>query len=106
MSSDLELLGAAAKAAGLWTDEHMPPDNWNPLIDDGDALRLAIRLHLSPEVHFDVSQPLPWLRVVLRRKGDFDLWLEYVEPAVYAVDPAAATRRAIVRAAAATGASA
>lgn len=56
--SDRELLEAAAKAAGyacvwgvadgpLWW--HDDPDTarlWNPLTDDGDALRLAVKLFL------------------------------------------------------------
>lgn len=61
MNTDRELLEKAAKAAGyeLWwgiTDamirclEPEHPDKthnlWNPLTDDGDALRLAVRLKL------------------------------------------------------------
>ena len=54
MSADRELLEAAAEAAGI-AYEHMfggyytdPEFNevvaWNPLTDDGDALRLAVKL--------------------------------------------------------------
>ena len=60
--SDRELLELAAKAAGLsllWSrleDADLSPRladsffNWNPLTDDGDALRLvvALRLHVKP----------------------------------------------------------
>jgi hypothetical protein len=61
---DRELLELAAKAAGiglLWSDEadNSPrlADNkfwpWNPLTDDGDALRLAaaLRLQIKPGKH-------------------------------------------------------
>lgn len=68
--TDHELLKLAAKAAGIvlvrWNDGGEPyssglgfilPDNrlWNPLTDDGDALRLAVKLGLftGPEFfHF------------------------------------------------------
>ncbi|RIJ00250.1 hypothetical protein DXK93_27195 [Achromobacter sp. K91] len=60
MQSDRELLELAAKAAGL-TIVHMPlsgpgilegpgmGSSWNPLTDDGDALRLAceLRIHVG-----------------------------------------------------------
>jgi hypothetical protein len=52
MSTDRELLELAAKAAGHEIDPidamHDPEDwaVWNPLNDDGDALRLAVRLGL------------------------------------------------------------
>ena len=40
--SDRELLELAAKAAGIdWWRVSEGFDNWNPLTDDGDALRLA-----------------------------------------------------------------
>lgn len=58
--TDRELLEAAARAAGMmgalnWTPGATPwlrvdPDNtrpWNPLTDDGDALRLAVKLRIS-----------------------------------------------------------
>lgn len=65
MSTDRELLELAAKAMGLalswhdWGDFGMQPmaakigevcagpTTWNPLVDDGDALRLAVKLDLS-----------------------------------------------------------
>ncbi|MBU9262018.1 hypothetical protein KTD13_16805 [Burkholderia multivorans] len=51
--TDKELLELAAKAAGIyarrlphaWPDR-FDDDQWNPLSDDGDALRLAVRLQL------------------------------------------------------------
>lgn len=55
--TDRELLELAAKAAGInifdWTPGGQPTTNgkytgiWNPLIDDGDALRLSCRLSIS-----------------------------------------------------------
>lgn len=61
MQSDRELLEAAAMAAGLAVDGGAGMRNglhlvaggfWNPLTDDGDALRLAVKLGLfgSPEM--------------------------------------------------------
>lgn len=60
--SDRELLEAAAKAAGIkvaWRDAvgclcyagspyHVA---WNPLTDDGDALRLAVALNMGISIH-------------------------------------------------------
>ena len=50
--TDRELLELAAKAAGIKTSLHKETDSlwidgprvWNPLTDDGDALRLAVKL--------------------------------------------------------------
>ena len=51
--TDRELLELAAKAAGYHWPLVWPypspvdvPHDWNPLISDGDALRLAVRLNL------------------------------------------------------------
>lgn len=88
MQSDRELLELAAKAAGMrLSDDHIWHEGagqwvrWNPLTDDGDALRLAVRLRINvaPEYVYEG----PWLDGGSLR------------------DPYAATRRAIVRAAAA-----
>jgi len=98
---DRELLELAARAAGMeacpckmpkcerWFSEKGRP--WNPLADDGDALRLAVKLeldieHTNADVHAALSIP-PFHRGAAGA-GD---------------DRAAATRRAIVRAAAAIG---
>jgi len=85
--TDRELLELAAKAAGIPmrylspgmcnTDD--PP--WNPLTDDGDALRLAVRLN------------------VIARNPGMRMSIDWQA----SEDPAAATRRAIVRAAAEIG---
>ena len=59
MSTDRELLELAAKAVGIDLQENMYEDNdyyyvvnnecigWHPLADDGDALRLAVKLELD-----------------------------------------------------------
>ena len=88
--TDRELLKLAAKAAGIdWFDEpaakngrglHMKSGPfWNPLTDDGDALRLAVNLDI------DVA------------KVQIKFWDKH------SINPYAATRRAIVRAAAEIG---
>jgi hypothetical protein len=114
---DRELLEKAAKVAGACLH---PPDQisrsygnwgcdttcmvckedpaharWNPLTDDGDALRLAVKLGLSIEVRHDAAQPLPWLRIV-DRAGNWT----HCGPSDYQGDELEQTRRAIVRAAA------
>jgi hypothetical protein len=98
--SDRELLEAAAKAAGIdWADGHestgLRDQNgkvWNPLTDDGDALRLAVKLRLTVNCSYDdvtlCGQEFTQKEVFLERNGE---------------DPLAATRRAVVRAAAEIG---
>jgi len=96
--TDKEMLELAAKAAGhkvycnekvflIWKDSNEEWVDWNPLSDDGDALRLAV--FLFRDIHFwyfDGSVSIGNdLRIVC---GD---------------DPCAATRLAIVRAAAEIG---
>lgn len=104
--SDRELLEAAARAAGYepirWGDDY--PDGlllageqetWNPITDDGDALRLAVTLGL--QVFCPDAEPTavvrwyPWDDA--HRIAEIDTF-----------DRNAATRRCIVRAAAAIGA--
>ena len=66
---------------------------WNPLTDDGDALRLAVKLKLCVSIEFDrVDVTTPQM--------DNATEYFYDNPPT---DPYAATRRAIVRAAAAIG---
>ena len=103
MKTDRELLELAAKAAGLpefsaaWVmlpNGKGPVQQWNPLIDDGDALRLAVMLNV-----------VIWECAQYERAGAEvrygEARGEYWEPV--GNDPYAATRRAIVRAAAAIG---
>jgi hypothetical protein len=105
MMSDRELLELAAKAAGYeltqWPDEdflraEVEPNwrpKWNPLADDGDALRLAVKLGMSVDVDeyetstYAYAGPSP-------RVYAMEIWNG---------DTPASTRRAIVRAAAEIG---
>ena len=115
MNTDRELLEMAAKAAGieykpelsfpkegkpffgLWLVIHGEPTEltrrrWNPLIDDGDALRLAVKLGIA----LDRTTNRCWAWV--------NGWsFPGVCEEFYKNDPYAATRRVIVRAAAAIG---
>ena len=100
--TDKELLEYAAKAAGYslltegeskdcyiaWNERE--PNSWNPLTDDGDALRLAVKLQLDVSCCGDTA-----FVTGDRREYSAD---EYIPD-----DPYAATRRAIVRAAAEIG---
>ena len=99
--NDKELLELAAKAAGgiVYVEEigwiHEDADGnrgawWKPLTDDGDALRLAVKLGLT----IRVSIPLDGVMV--------DTHTEAAEEQL-GNDPYAATRRAIVRCAAEIG---
>ena len=97
--TDRKLLELAAKAAGYvltpnWSHSDDPfcigGEPWNPLTDDGDAFRLATKLSLTVRHHTDEIGVLNMTGTVyedVARVGD-----------IYA-----ATRRAIVRAAAEIG---
>lgn len=104
--TDRYLLRLSAKAAGIpashWDLEgmralgHTVTESmmWNPLTDDGAALRLAVKLGITIE----------------RDEYDGEFYSQAVPPGThqgydepYGVDPCAATRRAIVRAAAEIG---
>jgi hypothetical protein len=66
-------------------------DYWNPLTDDGDALRLAVKLNLA----LSIEEGQSWAHHVEVFQGS---------PVQHdGKDPYAATRRAIVRAAAEIG---
>ena len=106
--TDRELLEAAAKANGMVTmPENYHPDAgvyvidpmvgrlyWNPLEDDGDALRLAVRLFLFVIVEGDQEDDA-------RRRTQAGHRSIGSKSQPHGGDPAAATRRAITRAAAA-----
>lgn len=96
--NDRELLELAARAAGFTgygfflgddgidvSDETGTRFAWNPLTDDGDALRLAVLLNL--EIHSPQSDP-----TVMFRTAEHDVF--YQDTCI---------RRAIVRAAAEIG---
>lgn len=96
---DKELLELAAKAAGIeiqdeliWVDakETMGGswEKWNPLTDDGDALRLAVKLHMGLSIHDNHCMACAQFGVIQTVKD---------------MPTAEATRRAIVRAAAEIG---
>lgn len=109
--TDRDLLEAAAKAAGidfiisggqLWTTMdgsiHKYTERWNPLANNDQALRLAVALRISimlaetdpctPDCAYAETLPGGPVWRYIYTKDD---------------DPLAATRRAIVRAAAAIG---
>ena len=110
MKTDRELLELAAKAAGIehlqtiegepfeyfggWLRLNDDGEKWAPLTDDGDALRLAVKLEMQVSIGFR--------RIDASICSDSDeLSINTCEPKVG--DLYAATRRAIVRAAAAIG---
>jgi hypothetical protein len=97
--TDKELLELAAKAICFQYDDVaydgtlcFGKGRWNPLTDDGDALRLAVKLGLSLKHYY--------------YEGDYFIKVPVNDVAMtepLATDPYAATRRAIVRAAAEIG---
>lgn len=111
---DRELLELAAKAAGLFDDGYRavfrdgegwvcirPADDkcqfqsvWAPLTDDGDALRLAVKLQLQVTPGTYNKEEFTAFHA---GRGEAHEYLHYKQ------DEYAATRRAIVRAAAAIG---
>lgn len=109
--TDRELLELAAKAAGIkakYSDNYgdfsvgepysCDEVRWNPLTDDADALRLAVKLGI--EIHPDrqVSEVATAFCIY---RGRQLVGLNTVEE--FKDDEMAATRRAIVRAAAVIG---
>jgi hypothetical protein len=118
--TDRELLELAAKAAGIkvptkkdapwegidergiYRDISLGGDGtrysyWNPLTDDGDALRLAVRLQFDVCQQIQTNDPVTPAGCVVVAPGGHTCF----EP--NNADPYAATRRAIVRAAAEIG---
>lgn len=116
--SDAELLKLAANAAGM---EAQYSDNfgdfsigkpyskgeirWNPLVDDGDAFRLAVGLGI--EVHPDLSVGRMMTAFCIRKDGHLIGLNEEVlfedEDFSEANDPLSAARLVIVRSAAKIG---
>ena len=111
IDTDRELLEYAAKAAGIplrdlddrWDNWEPEPvrihRGWNPLADDGDALRLAVKLGLF--ISHSAYKPgenaygfvgISWYGQRVKFESE-----------KFTDDPLAATRRAIVRAAAEIG---
>ena len=100
--NDRELLELAAKAYGVILNQYETEDflradhsmqgrfwnpRWNPLTDDGDALRLAVKLRMIIDPYAGLVGVPP----------------DAVVPTINEGDIYAATRRAIVRAAAEIG---
>jgi hypothetical protein len=105
METDRELLELAAKAAGIqihhWSTILPGPmmvnpetddcgGYWNPLDEDGDALRLAVKLNMSIDVDSHETSTYAYAGPAVRVYA-WELWGK---------DKDSATRRAIVRAAA------
>ncbi|MFZ9273432.1 MAG: hypothetical protein ACO24B_08485 [Ilumatobacteraceae bacterium] len=112
--TDRELLELAAKAAGFrffYTyDENLSepcieidgfPQPWNPLSSDGDALRLAVQLKIDLLFTLEDIEAIATYHTV--PGGDEMLSPWACEKRVDKQDTYAATRRAIVRAAAEIG---
>lgn len=107
--TDRELLEKAAKAAGIDVEWLLDFENkeylhnwedgcvWNPLTDDGDALKLAVKLRLR------VCTPTTDLDCAIASNGDVTKYSQDDVEGELMRDLYAATRRAIVRAAAAIG---
>ena len=109
--TDRELLELAAKAAGLnvhwgsaWQADIMFREiprpsiplvanvEWNPLADDGDALRLSVELRI--DIRINDYDTLCYGPIITTHGSAAE---------THGTDPCAATRRAIVRAAAEIG---
>lgn len=87
-----QLGGEMSKVIGVHEDGMLCMVRWNPLEDDGDALRLAVQLNLGVYNFNGFSIASNCLQgLVLDSREDHN------------GDPRAATRRAIVRAAASIG---
>lgn len=115
--TDKELLELAAKAAGITILRHRLDNpicadillaertddghaiGWNPLTDDGDALRLAVKLNI--ELRFHLAGDVPGVTATCAADRRLPIPREPWTPEQG--DKPAATRRAIVRAAAEIG---
>lgn len=110
--NDRELLELAARAAGfknyiddvdrygtaaLWVrDDEVFVGQWAPLTDDGDALRLAVKLNMGISIPA-MAETHARVDVITFRNSGVNVIEDCKD------DPYAATRRAIVRAAAEIG---
>ena len=110
MNNDRELLEQAAKAVGIeWAStgegfadgywkfsDGKTQSWWNPLTDDGDALRLSVKLLIELNHNHFQQTVDAWYSPNFSQHT-----IKLTE--AYGDDPYAATRRAIVRAAAEIG---
>ena len=91
---DRELLELAAKACGLEEAKmRIEFNQWNPIEDDGDALRLAVKLQIIVGRYDNYVNAAP----LHDGAKEIVIWSHNEK------DPYAATRRAITRAAAEIG---
>ena len=111
--TDRELLELAAKAAGYPPEWHGSikietangTRKWSPLEDDGDALRLAVKLGIST-LPYPIYNETERHSVIAKQRRRTDMMREANQTEVievYGDDSCAATRRAIVRSAAEIG---
>lgn len=117
MSTDRGLLELAAKAAGLNVEWHWGCGDalayvdknasarlfWNPLTDDGDALRLAVKLGMVLNVRYTDPVALRFNEVCYWPRGQESSPWKRLQFDDIETDMQAATRRAITRAAAEIG---
>ena len=110
MKTDRELLELAARAAGYQVDTGFAdcpliygsdagpdgPREWNPLTDDGDALRLAVKLCIHTEIYEAYTEA-----TAVNHETDEYWQINQASASPGCSDMMTATRRAIVRAAAA-----
>ena len=109
--TDRELLEKAAKAMGyvpavrysektnslMWFSESGFPTSWRPFDDDADAFKLLVQLRLGIVHGWESFEEQPLATVWISHDG------QCLAEEIKGDDPYAATRRAIVRAAAAIG---
>jgi len=115
--NDIDLITLAAKAAGIERGEdrfecgvnltekdgrHRSLPKWNPLTDDGDALRLAVKLRLDID-HEDPRDQGPGVWVSRRGIRNVRAPVGVGEEFDDEIERGLSTRRAIVRAAAEIG---
>ena len=103
-TTDRELLELAAKAGGVELGYWCPNNGafwcgeyWNPLVDDGDAFRLAVKLRMVVDTDYNGGANAGSAAV------DFGEPEYGYQEGQGKPDPYAATRRAVVRAAAEIG---
>lgn len=116
--TDREMLELAAKAAGMrihaknqaerdeigFGDKGLwivgGSSGWNPLTYDGDALRLAVKIGMLIDVRYTQQESIRYNRATYWPEPSRGEVIEFGDEEM---DPAAATRRAITRAAAEIG---
>ena len=108
--TDKELLDLAAKAAGYvalingeFCERSIGNFEWDPLTDDGDALRLAVKLRLRVEIN-ERSVVVYWIADESEKSVyEYPDSVQNADYEIQHINQDKATRRAIVRAAAEIG---